>query len=202
MTNARSKLFHLPTVCLQATLCAPCTSYQLRKQALRGDMRRYLCCQGAMPCSGNCGERCAPCHSDTAGYCVRFLHSYSASPCAPCSQCPELCLATEVRMSRGQPRLLAQRSACCYSSQICHQFICPVECRSRKAKMVPAVTLLCAEDCCMRGCRAMPFHFASFMCACSRIAPLGWTAAYLANNQPPVGSLFLRRPCAASATQW
>lgn len=59
-----------PLFCLQATACAPCTSFQLRKQALRGDMSRYMCCQGAFPCSGRFGER----------------------------QCPDACLALEVSL--------------------------------------------------------------------------------------------------------
>ncbi|XP_016440236.2 uncharacterized protein LOC107766038 [Nicotiana tabacum] len=51
-----------------ALWCSPCASYLLRKRALYGDMRRYKCCAGYMPCSGRCGE----------------IH------------CPEFCLATEV----------------------------------------------------------------------------------------------------------
>ncbi|GAB4857413.1 hypothetical protein Ancab_015322 [Ancistrocladus abbreviatus] len=51
-----------------ALWCAPCASYLLRKRALYDDMSRYVCCAGYMPCSGRCGE----------------------------SQCPEVCLATEV----------------------------------------------------------------------------------------------------------
>ncbi|MBA0554104.1 hypothetical protein Golob_013230, partial [Gossypium lobatum] len=46
----------------------PCASYMLRKRALYGDMSRYTCCAGYMPCSGRCGE----------------------------SKCPEFCLCTEV----------------------------------------------------------------------------------------------------------
>ncbi|GMH29755.1 hypothetical protein Nepgr_031598 [Nepenthes gracilis] len=51
-----------------ALWCAPCASYLLRKRALYNDMSRYSCCGGYMPCSGRCGE----------------------------SNCPEVCLATEV----------------------------------------------------------------------------------------------------------
>ncbi|MCD7471333.1 hypothetical protein HAX54_011681 [Datura stramonium] len=47
--------------------CGPCSSYVLRKRALYGDMTRYTCCAGYMPCSGRCGE----------------------------NRCPEFCLATE-----------------------------------------------------------------------------------------------------------
>lgn len=54
--------------CCFAALCGPCVSYLLRKRALYDDMSRYVCCAGYMPCSGRCGE----------------------------SQCPELCLCTEV----------------------------------------------------------------------------------------------------------
>ncbi|KAH7300731.1 hypothetical protein KP509_24G076500 [Ceratopteris richardii] len=49
-------------------LCSPCASYLLRKRALYGDLSRYVCCAGYMPCSGSCGE----------------------------SRCPEFCLCTEV----------------------------------------------------------------------------------------------------------
>ncbi|KAK4338447.1 hypothetical protein RND71_042934 [Anisodus tanguticus] len=48
----------------------PCSSYVLRKRALYGDMTRYKCCAGYMPCSGRCGE----------------------------SKCPEFCLVTEGTM--------------------------------------------------------------------------------------------------------
>ncbi|KAI8545090.1 hypothetical protein RHMOL_Rhmol07G0015500 [Rhododendron molle] len=52
---------------------APCISYMLRKRALYGDMSRYTCCGGYMPCSGRCGE----------------------------SKCPEFCLCTEVFLCFG-----------------------------------------------------------------------------------------------------
>ncbi len=35
-------------------------SFALRRRALHGDMRRYVCCGGAFPCSGSCGESAAP----------------------------------------------------------------------------------------------------------------------------------------------
>nr|XP_034574635.1 uncharacterized protein LOC117838641 isoform X2 [Setaria viridis] len=57
----------LPWCCL-SLWCGPCVSYMLRRRALYNDMSRYVCCAGYMPCSGRCGE----------------------------SQCPEVCLATEV----------------------------------------------------------------------------------------------------------
>ncbi|XP_021767001.1 uncharacterized protein LOC110731454 [Chenopodium quinoa] len=57
-----------PAYCCYAAWCAPCASYMLRKRALYGDMRRYTCCGGYMPCSGKCGEQ----------------------------KCPEFCLCTEV----------------------------------------------------------------------------------------------------------
>lgn len=37
-----------------------CASYQLRKQALYNDMRRYTCCNGMFPCSGSMGEQKSP----------------------------------------------------------------------------------------------------------------------------------------------
>jgi len=57
-----------PLCCLASTACPCATSYALRKRALKGDLRYYTCCAGHMPCSGKCGE----------------------------SNCPEVCLATEV----------------------------------------------------------------------------------------------------------
>ncbi|MCO5563005.1 hypothetical protein L7F22_016641 [Adiantum nelumboides] len=57
----------LPYFCF-VLWCAPCASYDLRRRALYGDMSRYVCCAGHTPCSGYCGE----------------------------SECPELCLITEV----------------------------------------------------------------------------------------------------------
>ncbi|XP_076939158.1 uncharacterized protein LOC143607677 isoform X3 [Bidens hawaiensis] len=46
--------------CCFAFFCGPCASYMLRKRALYGDMSRYTCCGGYMPCSGKCGERKCP----------------------------------------------------------------------------------------------------------------------------------------------
>ncbi|CAH1424798.1 unnamed protein product [Lactuca virosa] len=46
--------------CCFALFCGPCASYLLRKRALYGDMSRYRCCGGYMPCSGKCGERKCP----------------------------------------------------------------------------------------------------------------------------------------------
>ncbi|GFR45597.1 hypothetical protein Agub_g6993 [Astrephomene gubernaculifera] len=40
--------------------CANCASYSLRKQALHGDMSRYICCNGICPCSGRMGEKDCP----------------------------------------------------------------------------------------------------------------------------------------------
>lgn len=49
--------YERPGFCCYAVLCGWCASYQLRRQALYGDMGRYLCCAGAWPCSGRCGEQ-------------------------------------------------------------------------------------------------------------------------------------------------
>eukprot|EP00963_Diacronema_lutheri_P008258 scaffold738_cov340-Pavlova_lutheri.AAC.23 len=38
--------------CCFAIFCSPCASFILRKRALYGDMERYTCCAGYMPCSG------------------------------------------------------------------------------------------------------------------------------------------------------
>ncbi|KAI7742307.1 hypothetical protein M8C21_018786 [Ambrosia artemisiifolia] len=59
--------------CCFALFCGPCASYKLRKRALYGDMSRYTCCGGYMPCSGKCGER----------------------------KCPKFCLCTEVLFCFG-----------------------------------------------------------------------------------------------------
>jgi hypothetical protein len=50
--------------CCFATWCTWCASYSLRKRALYGDMRRYVCCNGDWPCSGRCGEQKCP------GFCL------------------------------------------------------------------------------------------------------------------------------------
>lgn len=49
-----------PGFCCYALLCGYCASYGNRKQALYGDMSRYVCCNGDCPCSGRCGEQSAP----------------------------------------------------------------------------------------------------------------------------------------------
>eukprot|EP00775_Hariotina_reticulata_P001270 gene1270-1610_t len=49
-----------PGFCCFAMLCSYCASYTLRKQALYGDMSRYICCNGDCPCSGRCGEQSSP----------------------------------------------------------------------------------------------------------------------------------------------
>mmetsp|Transcript_19428 Transcript_19428/g.54306 ORF Transcript_19428/g.54306 Transcript_19428/m.54306 type:complete len:271 (-) Transcript_19428:1711-2523(-) len=49
-----------PGYCCYATWCCYCASWQLRKQALHGDMSRYICCNGLCPCSGRMGEQSAP----------------------------------------------------------------------------------------------------------------------------------------------
>ena len=38
--------------CCFSVFCSPCASFILRKRALYGDMERYTCCAGYMPCSG------------------------------------------------------------------------------------------------------------------------------------------------------
>jgi hypothetical protein len=49
-----------PGYCCFSMWCTCCASYQLRKRALHGDMTRYLCCGGFLPCSGRCGEAKCP----------------------------------------------------------------------------------------------------------------------------------------------
>eukprot|EP00198_Chlamydomonas_reinhardtii_P007928 XP_001697265.1 predicted protein [Chlamydomonas reinhardtii] len=53
-----------PGFCCYAMWCGYCASYGLRKQALHGDLSRYLCCNGMCPCSGRMGERKCP------GFCL------------------------------------------------------------------------------------------------------------------------------------
>lgn len=49
-----------PGFCCYAGFCPYCASYQLRQQALYGDMTRYICCAGYCPCSGRMGEQKCP----------------------------------------------------------------------------------------------------------------------------------------------
>jgi hypothetical protein len=49
-----------PPVFCTSLFCGWCVSYYLRRRALRGDMTRYLCCNGDWPCSGRCGEQKCP----------------------------------------------------------------------------------------------------------------------------------------------
>lgn len=49
-----------PGYCCFAMFCGQCASYCLRKQALHGDMTRYVCCNGDCPCSGRLGESSCP----------------------------------------------------------------------------------------------------------------------------------------------
>lgn len=53
-----------PGFCCYALWCSWCASWQNRKQALHGDLDRYICCNGACPCSGRCGEKSCP------GFCL------------------------------------------------------------------------------------------------------------------------------------
>ncbi|PPD77429.1 hypothetical protein GOBAR_DD25642 [Gossypium barbadense] len=72
-TDLITTIHRHPLYCCFALWCGPCASYMLRKRALYGDMSRYTCCAGYMPCSGRCGE----------------------------SKCPEFCLCTEVFLCFG-----------------------------------------------------------------------------------------------------
>uniref|UniRef100_A0A0D3HG11 PLAC8 family protein n=1 Tax=Oryza barthii TaxID=65489 RepID=A0A0D3HG11_9ORYZ len=83
------------TCCCLSLWCGPCVSYMLRKRALYNDMSRYVCCAGYMPCSGRCGE----------------------------SNCPEVCLATEVFCCFGNSvastRFLLQDEFNIQTTQVC-----------------------------------------------------------------------------------
>ncbi|CAL5222266.1 g4604 [Coccomyxa viridis] len=57
-----------PLWCIFSAFCPNCVSYLNRKQALYGDMTRYICCAGHCPCSGKMKEQ----------------------------ECPEFCLGMEV----------------------------------------------------------------------------------------------------------
>lgn len=60
IVDLSSTCYKRPGYCCFATFCGWCASYSLRKQALYGDMSRYVCCNGACPCSGRCGEQNNP----------------------------------------------------------------------------------------------------------------------------------------------
>ncbi|KAK4365404.1 hypothetical protein RND71_016762 [Anisodus tanguticus] len=62
-----------------ALWCGPCSSYVLRKRALYGDMRRYKCCAGYMPCSGRCGESKCPEFAYTHQVCCCFGNSVGST---------------------------------------------------------------------------------------------------------------------------
>ncbi|GLI59287.1 hypothetical protein VaNZ11_001140 [Volvox africanus] len=49
-----------PGYCCFALWCPYCASYGLRKQALHGDLSRYICCNGNCPCSGRLNESSCP----------------------------------------------------------------------------------------------------------------------------------------------
>ncbi|KAG1678288.1 hypothetical protein FOA52_013909 [Chlamydomonas sp. UWO 241] len=49
-----------PGFCCYALCCPCCASFGLRKQALHGDINRYVCCNGMCPCSGRCCESKCP----------------------------------------------------------------------------------------------------------------------------------------------
>ncbi|OMP00381.1 hypothetical protein COLO4_12740 [Corchorus olitorius] len=65
--------------CLLAAICPACVSYKLRERALRGDMSRYECCGGYMPCSGRCGERNCPQLCLCAEVCCCFSNSVAST---------------------------------------------------------------------------------------------------------------------------
>lgn len=43
-----------------AIFCSSCASFTNRRKALRGDMTRYICCNGDWPCSGKMKEQSCP----------------------------------------------------------------------------------------------------------------------------------------------
>jgi len=53
-----------PLECCYGALCGPCAAYQLRKEALGGNLKNYKCCQGyfTLCCTeaGKVGEQSAP----------------------------------------------------------------------------------------------------------------------------------------------
>jgi hypothetical protein len=59
-TDLKGATCSSPGFCCVAAFCSCCVSYHLRKRQLRGDMSRYICCNGDWPCSGRCGEQSAP----------------------------------------------------------------------------------------------------------------------------------------------
>ncbi|CAI5481131.1 unnamed protein product [Closterium sp. Yama58-4] len=68
----------LPFCCI-ATWCSPCASYYLRDRVLYGDMSRYQCCGGFLPCSGHCGESKCPKFCLGMEVCLCFPSSVAAT---------------------------------------------------------------------------------------------------------------------------
>lgn len=92
MYEARSKAYHRvwatdlmgttgasPGYCCYSIWCPWCASYQLRKRALYGDMSRYLCCAGYLPCSGRCGEAKCPSCCLCLEVCICFNQSVAST---------------------------------------------------------------------------------------------------------------------------
>ncbi|PNH07550.1 hypothetical protein TSOC_005974 [Tetrabaena socialis] len=113
-----------------AELRTYCASYSLRKQALHGDLSRYLCCNGMCPCSGRMSE----------------------------SKCPEFCLCLEgPPSSTSAPVNPVRRSTYCasyslrkqalhgdLSRYLCCNGMCPCSGRMSESK--------CPEFClCLEG---------------------------------------------------
>lgn len=68
----------LPFCCL-AACCSPCVSFLLRDRVLYGDMSRYQCCGGFLPCSGHCGEAKCPHMCLGLEVCLCFPSSVAAT---------------------------------------------------------------------------------------------------------------------------
>jgi len=56
-----------PAYCCFSMVCMPCSNMYVRKQALKGDLSRYRCCQGYY-CG--CCTRCLPCQSRCPSCCL------------------------------------------------------------------------------------------------------------------------------------
>ena len=64
-------------VCCYAMWCPNCASFGLRKQALHNDMKRYICCNGDCPCSGETSSKAVAAVLPGAGVldqCAWLLH--------------------------------------------------------------------------------------------------------------------------------
>lgn len=81
--------------CFCFALCCPCcSSWEIRRRYYKGDMSKYVCCGGYLPCAGKCGEKSCP-------ECCLFLETW-------------ICFANSVAVTRWllQDDLELETTAC------------------------------------------------------------------------------------------